>query len=123
MMTRSWTQDEITRALEMRSRGMTPEKIGHALARSSKAVRTKFSWLAMSQSQRVKRNEYERARRMGQDKTLTKIAGITFEAHKSRMPEEVSSERNSRFSIAPRDLTAAFFGDPLPGYSALDRRR
>jgi hypothetical protein len=32
------------------------------------------------------------------------------------------ADRDRRAELEPRDLTAAFFGDPLPGMSALDRR-
>lgn len=41
-----------------------------------------------------------------------------------RMVPDISAEhdRNIRVNLAPRDLTAAFFGDPLPGYSVLDKR-
>ena len=42
-------------------------------------------------------------------------AGITI-------PDEVLSDRDRRMDLSPRDLSAALCGDPLPGYSALDRR-
>jgi hypothetical protein len=32
------------------------------------------------------------------------------------------SDRDRRANLEPRDVTAWFFGDPLPGMSALDRR-
>jgi hypothetical protein len=32
------------------------------------------------------------------------------------------ADRDRRAELEPRDLTARFFGDPLPGMSALDRR-
>lgn len=35
---------------------------------------------------------------------------------------ELGREREARRSLAHPTLTAAFFGDPLPGYSALDKR-
>jgi transposase-like protein len=38
------------------------------------------------------------------------------------IPLDVMAERDERLAKQPRDLTAAFFGDPLPGYSALERR-
>jgi hypothetical protein len=31
------------------------------------------------------------------------------------------ADRDRRANLEPRDLTAWFFGDPLPGMSALDR--
>lgn len=45
--------------------------------------------------------------------------------HYERPPvvtEAEIADRNRRLELSPRDLSAAFFGDPLPGYSALDRR-
>jgi hypothetical protein len=36
-------------------------------------------------------------------------------------PPEVLAALDERMSRAPRDLTAALMGDPLPGYSALDQ--
>jgi hypothetical protein len=33
------------------------------------------------------------------------------------------ADRDRRAELEPHDLTAWFFGDPLPGMSALDRRR
>lgn len=32
------------------------------------------------------------------------------------------AERDQRLALMPRDLTALICGDPLPGYSALERR-
>jgi hypothetical protein len=34
----------------------------------------------------------------------------------------VRAECDRRSATAPRDLTAAVLGDPLPGFSALERR-
>jgi hypothetical protein len=33
------------------------------------------------------------------------------------------ADRDRRAELEPHDLTAWFFGDPLPGMAALDRRR
>jgi hypothetical protein len=33
------------------------------------------------------------------------------------------ADRDRRAELEPHNLTASFFGDPLPGMSALDRRR
>lgn len=37
------------------------------------------------------------------------------------VPQPVLADREHRSWLEPRDLTAAFMGDPLPGYSALER--
>lgn len=38
-------------------------------------------------------------------------------------PDRVLAERERRQALEPRSLTAALLGDPLPGYSALDKRK
>ncbi len=50
-----------------------------------------------------------------------KAAGISGDY--SRADPEAIEERDRRLALAPASLTAAFCGDPLPGYSALDRAR
>ncbi len=39
------------------------------------------------------------------------------------VPDHVKAERDRRLALEPRDLTAAIAGDPLPGMSALERKR
>lgn len=48
--------------------------------------------------------------------------GYAVRKEEYRPSEEALAERAQRLSQAPRDLTAALCGDPLPGYSALERR-
>lgn len=36
-------------------------------------------------------------------------------------PDEVFAERDRRMALNHHSLTAAYFSDPLPGYSALDQ--
>lgn len=38
------------------------------------------------------------------------------------VPQQILDDRARRYSIAPRDITSAFCGDPLPGFSALEKR-
>jgi hypothetical protein len=38
------------------------------------------------------------------------------------IPPEVLADRQRRLSLAPQSIVAAIAGDPLPAYSALDRR-
>jgi excinuclease UvrABC helicase subunit UvrB len=123
MKAERWTAEEVSRAIEMRDLGMTADKIGVALGRSTKSIKNKFIVLSQTPEQRIKRNEYERERRRDRDKTFSRKAGIVFEAHKARIPDAVIAERDARYSASHRDLTAAFFGDPLPGRSALDRKQ
>lgn len=122
MKTVPWTDEETQRACKMRGDGIDTAKIGSILGRTAKAVKARLALIAQTDEQRKKRNAYERARRERDNKTFSRKAGITFEAHKSKIPDAVIAERDSRYRASHQDLTAAFFGDPLPGRSALDRR-
>lgn len=122
MTIKRWTEQEVARVQEMRRNKIAYEVIAHALGRSTKSIKTQLSYAKMTPDQRERRAQYERDRRAGQNKTLAKEAGIKFEAHKSVVPAAVISERNRRIDAPFRDLTAAIFGDPPVGYSALERR-
>jgi hypothetical protein len=50
-------------------------------------------------------------------------ARLQFERPAPKPDTKLLAERDRRLSIAPRDLTAQLLGDPLPGFSALDRRK
>lgn len=41
---------------------------------------------------------------------------------RTQVPAEVKSECELRRQLKHHSVTAEFFGDPLPGYSALDRK-
>jgi hypothetical protein len=61
-------------------------------------------------------------------KVLNEIDGGCESAHLMLSPNVrpcplAVADRDRRAKLEPRDLTACFFGDPLPGMSALDRRR
>ncbi|MGM4987391.1 hypothetical protein [Tardiphaga sp. 841_E9_N1_2] len=43
-------------------------------------------------------------------------------ADRTIVPAERFIDRDRRINCAPRDLTASMFGDPKPGFSALERR-
>lgn len=45
------------------------------------------------------------------------------DAQAVHIPAPVLAARDARLALSPRDLTAAIAGDPLPGMSALDRRK
>lgn len=58
----------------------------------------------------------------------SRLCRRTMKVERERRPERVvvplsaAQDQLLRGLLAPRDLTAWFMGDPLPGYSALDRR-
>jgi hypothetical protein len=68
------------------------------------------------------------ARHLGRDRETIRDACkglarmIVHDAPVVVAPDHVLAERDRTLARAPRDLTAAIAGDPLPGRSALDRK-
>lgn len=54
---------------------------------------------------------------------LKKPSSRTLDLPPVRPPAEVLADALRRRSLVRPTITSQFFGDPLPGYSALDRRR
>lgn len=97
----SWTSDDIIHVMHKRDvEKKRWKEIGAELGRSSTACHAK--WDAI------------------------KNPRVSFPRGPSvpRLVPDISAEQDRAFrvNLAPRDLTAAFFGDPPPGYSALDKR-
>jgi hypothetical protein len=72
----------------------------------------------------ARRKERERALRL-KDKEATaalRASGVLAPAYSRAPPDHVLEEARFAIAAGPRDITAAAFGDPLPGRSALDRR-
>jgi hypothetical protein len=98
---RKWTDEEYERLLVLHEQGLNTTECARALGRPFTSVASKLKY----------GHTYE-----GQV-PLHQI----IEADIVRVPGKVLAERAKRAAIYPRDLTAAIFGDPLPGYSALDK--
>lgn len=96
------------------------------------ALYSKSKWERMSPEQKARKNARSRASREGtRVEKLLRVRKydveatpprIQFERAIIRPSAELIAERDRRLSQMPRDLTAALCGDPLPGYSALERR-
>ena len=91
--------------LEMRAEGRTLKEIGQAIGFSFSSVADVIN----GRRRRVKNYRVVRAQPHA-------------DCVNQRPPDYVIAERDRRYTVAPRDNTAALLGDPLPGYSALDRR-
>ncbi len=74
---------------------------------------------------KARRNERDRAMRQPDKQTMAELraAGILPVAYSRQPPDHVIAERDAALAAGYRDITAAQCGDPLPGRSALDRRR
>jgi hypothetical protein len=85
------------------------------------------AWLLRCESKTVA----EIARVLGRDPALIEHACRNFTMKRVAerpvktliIPDGVMAEREYRLSLRPRDLTAAIAGDPLPGMSALEKKR
>lgn len=91
----SWTLHDMDEVIRMREQEkMTWRDISVAMGRSLPACQAKYDYL-----------------------TRPLKAAPVFKV----VPQDCEDDRRHRQTTAPRSLTASFFGDPLPGYSALDQ--
>ena len=94
MPRRLWTEDEVNRARDMRAAGHPYGKIDKALGRRAGATQQRLEIAGYSSGQGVRSN---------------------------RIPDGLLAEREAvAFARDHNTLTQNFFGDPPPGYSALD---
>jgi hypothetical protein len=94
---RPWTTEEVQRASDLRDAGVSYVEIAKELGRTPGAVGGKLSY--------------------------SQTSGLRHHvANEQRPCDRTLAERDARAKLEHHTLTAAFCGDPLPGYSALDRR-
>lgn len=110
-----WSAEDIALALSLNAGGKRAEISGR-LGRSPHAVRVKLQKLLMTPERHQARLATERRRYQ------SRVPARDAESVSPRPTDAEIQDRNRRLAIAPRDLTAAMFGDPLPGCSALERR-
>ena len=110
-------QLKITR---LRGQGMGWEPIAREMGMKSDVLRKIFDpvWAKIR-----KQNSAQRSAQIREITANKRAAGIGKDLLTERIPAHVLIERDMRENISPRDLTAVLCGDPLPGMSALDRRR
>lgn len=146
-----WTTKEVADLLAMRSSGVTIAQMATRFGRTGHAIYVKLGkldkpvfrvgrqeWSAAEKMQLVHLKEVmglgwtEIGRRLNRPSgtvysKYSYIKNFTSTKHndepdKAKIPENTVSEWRSRRALSPSSLTAHFCGDPLPGYSALDRR-
>lgn len=116
-----WPAEEWKRAKSLLDRGFSVPMVSQMIGRSQEKLRGKIRWEVMTIEKRQARAEQIKATRQSRAKapeTQLKMEKRTFE----KAPAELFTERQKRQRLEHRDLTGAFCGDPLPGYSALDRK-
>lgn len=116
---KKWTREEVALLLKFREEGCGWGEIGHRLDRQSAQCAARYWYLKGGKVaggagvKSVKDIEAERARKHATEQRA-------IEARDRRSLAKI--ERDERAAQAG-DLTPIFFGDPPPGYSALDQRR
>ena len=119
---RRWSPEEIALATAMKAAGAKYIDIAAAIpGRNPQQVRGFLEYHTLGATGRAIRAERARQwrERNPGHKAPSRIAHMVVPI---TVDQRAFNERDRRALLAPRDLTAAFFGDPLPGYSALDRR-
>lgn len=126
-----WPEGMWERANAMLESGMPFKVVAAELKIPEQSLHSKAKWERMSPEQKARKNARSRAARaVEREKKKVRRPYIVelspprlqFERASVRPSPELIAERDRRLAIQPRDLTASFFGDPLPGYSALERR-
>ena len=115
---RKWNKADLAELQVLRSQGKISREIAEIMGRTEKSIRGKLEWIKLTPEMRKKRYDAEARRRM---------RGVRVRQPDGRLPRApipavVLEDRDRRYSIPPRDLTAALLGDPIPGMSALERR-
>lgn len=114
---RRWTDEEWARAEQLLADGCAVKAVAIMLGRTVREVCSKKQWMQMSADQRERKALQKQQRRAEQKEGVT----INRAEIKIFAPEDAVADRNARM-MADRSLTAFVFGDPPPGWSALDRR-
>jgi hypothetical protein len=97
---RPWTEADFQHAKKLRAAGLSDELIGRAMNRSMLSVRNKLGY-----------------------RTIRKATGEPVSGS-MRVSPSLLTERDRRAAAREQlDQAGRLFGDPPPGYSALDRRR
>lgn len=124
-----WPAGLWDRAKAMLDVGKSVEDVSVHIGVELQVLKNKIRWENMSadeiERRRIRMRENRRyQRRQGKGlREWDRAPRLQMERPSAIRPAPgVVEERDYRLSLAPRDLTAAFCGDPLPGYSALDRR-
>lgn len=133
---RKWQQTELeVLHIEMKN-GSSIERIVHLLPhRTIASIQGRIRWETMTRDQKDAKNVRVAVCRRNKREQRPLSTSKKDEARRckavspyinnigARPPQFVIAERDERSALTPRNLTAAFFGDPLPGHSALDRRQ
>lgn len=106
-----WTPEQTAEIIELRAQGKRIKEIAQLVGRTSSSVESQLA------ARRRKAGEPPRSNGGRPPGPSAHTIGRRIAPDPRAL-----AECAYRLSLAPRDLTAAICGDPLPGFSALDRR-
>lgn len=114
-----WSPDELETLHRMLAEKKTPKEIAKALG----CVRARVDGRIRAERKTPEQRLAEAKRKAEWFKHRTRVRSYRESTvSSSRPPSELLEEAKLR-AMAPRSLTAEFFGDPPQGYSELDRRQ
>lgn len=125
MTRRLWTAEDLKTLCRMKAEKSLVRDIALALGRSEGAVVEQWRWINNSEERRERRrdrtNLIRSAKRNGTPISHPhKVLG--YSTISSRPSGDLLADAQRRM-LAPRTIGQEIFGDPPPGYSALDRKR
>ena len=126
---KEWQEKEKARAVKLRKKGWSFDRIAKALGRTEMSVRAFIIRENRSPEEKRRQQDQEnecrkRNRREGRIRSdYIKTGKVHFNYAKpaERPTPEMMSDRDVRACLPRRDLTAVLLGDPPIGLSALDR--
>lgn len=112
-----WTAEEWARAKSLLDAGYRVKAVAQILGRDPQNVSSKLQYMKTTE-ERLRDKNWKRRKKYAGDhgSKIHRVDSIVV-----AVPAEALVDRNAR-AAAPRSLTAFVFGDPPPGWSALDRR-
>lgn len=119
-MTERWKAYEWQKVVQLKERGFTYEAIAVQLGRTKDEIKSKYLYETMAPARKLKRLERQQAKRQTYTENQ-RTAYLTGPTPTHRASPDVLLERELRLAT-PRSITGVVFGDPVPGWSALDRR-
>lgn len=113
---RTWTEEKKQRAVALAKAGETNEYIAGIVGMSASAV---WKVTCGCRGRTKPRKKSERIAVSHQNQYVK----VSTSAESARAARILARELRDDAALKSGDITPVFFGDPPPGYSALDRRR
>ena len=117
-----WTKERADELFRLRDEGKNYREIALLVGSSLSRIESFFRWRGLTEEQKA----VKRARDSeGWVRRRGRPPGIHTHARRVeplRPDPAAVADRDYRLSLHPTSLTASLFGDPPPGYSALDKR-